>query len=169
MKLNKQALLRRRGLVPLFVLTVFVLGALLLIGFEGSTCSFLRAICQYDPRIEHPNSLFIERRPEPFVVQYIEDQVKANRTFPITATSSVSSVEPVSVTAGGFNTDWHIEAHILVAIHYLDGTERDFNFDMMETSAANLLGIEKTTMFASFGPISECETKPERSMALSLN
>src|SRR5260370_40693468 len=92
----------RPKLVTLCVLVL--LGVCFLIGIflQGSACSILHGTCQYDPRSQRPNSLFISQPPERAVVQYINDQINLSGTFPVTATAQVASVEPICVSTGGF-------------------------------------------------------------------
>lgn len=146
-----------RTYVLLGILAFVALTGAGIIFSETSTCSFLRGTCGYDPRIQHPSSMFIAQPPEQFVVQYIQDQIKLNGTFPVTATSMVSNVTPSWVSAWGFNTDWHVQADIIVQVHYTSASTAAFDFQVMEKTASNLLGIENTTMFVGFGPLETCD------------
>ena len=127
---------------------------------ETSTCSFLRGTCGYDPRTQQPSSMFIAQPPEQFVVQYIQDEIKQYGTYPITATSTVSSVVATWVHAHGFNTDWLVQADVIVLVQYNTEAERHFDFELMGQTARTLLGIENTTMFVGFGPLRECDIGP---------
>jgi hypothetical protein len=89
-------------------------------------------------------------------LQYIQDQIKVGGTFPITATSSVLSVTPTWVYAEGFNTDLHIYARVRVQVQYADSTDRYFEFDFNAHEDTQLFGIESSTMWARFEPISGC-------------
>lgn len=123
---------------------------------ETPTCSFLRGTCEYNPRTEKPSSLFISNPPEQPIVQYIENQIKIGGTFPISATSPVLSVTPIWVHADGFNTDLHIWTRVRVQVQYANYTDRYFEFGLNAQEDTRLFGIESSTMFARFKPISEC-------------
>jgi hypothetical protein len=138
------------------MLAVVVLIAVGIVASETSTCSFLRGTCVYDPRTQHPSSMFISQPPEQPIVQYIRDQIKVGGTFPITATSSVLSVTPIWVYAEGFNNDLHIYARVRVQVQYTDSTDRYFEFDLNAREDTQLFGIANSTMWARFKPISEC-------------
>ena len=104
--------------------------------------------------------MFIAQPPEQFVVQYIQHEIKQYGTFPITATSTVSSVVPTWVHAHGFNTDWLVQADVIVLVQYDTEAEHLFDFELMGQTARTLLGIENTTMFVGFGPLRECDIGP---------
>ena len=150
----------KRIRIALISTVVFVtLIGLLIVLSETSACSFFRGRCSYDPRSEHPNSIFMEPA-EPYIVHYIEDYAKQNGTFPPGATGAIDTITPLRVTAGGFYTDWHVVVKLLVQITYTDGSQRDLRFETMEKSASSLFNIENTTFFARFRPIEECNEEP---------
>lgn len=128
----------------------FLVGTTLL---ETPTCNYLSATCQYDPRSQQPNTMFIEQPPEPFVVQYIQDQVTQYGTFPPGATSHVVSVTPTLVTAAGFNSDWHVTAHVYIDVGYINGSVQQQIFNVMANGSRSLLFDD--TMYASFGPLGQ--------------
>jgi hypothetical protein len=144
-------------------ITSIIIGSALLvlvlsIGASGiGTCNLFTGECNYEPGKQSPSPLFMAQHPEPFIVQYIQKQAKQNGTFPVSATDDIVSITPTHVHAGGFYTDWHVQVRMQVKITYADGTARTLEFETLEKSAETLLGIENTTMFVGFGPLSDCE------------
>ncbi len=155
--------MRRRGCIWLgggFAL-VATACALLLVGTSDmGGCSFWEGKCAYDPRVQRPNTLFIEHPPEAAIVRYIEEQAKLHSTFPPNAGFPITSIEPTWVSAWGFMTDWHVVANVKVAVRYSDQTSRTLHFEIMERLSSPLSFMEKTTMHASFGPPANCEPSP---------
>jgi hypothetical protein len=155
-KFSLVALSFRRRVVMLCILIQLAIFVWIGAAGGGLACSFLHGTCQYDPRTQHPNFLFVSQPPEQAVARYVRDQVQRSGTFPITSTQQVASIEPVWVSAWGFYTDWHVQADVRLRISYSGGNEEEFNFELLEKSASTILGLENTTMFAVFGPIERC-------------
>lgn len=128
--------------------------------FAFGRCSIFPAECQYDPRTQKPYALFIQQPPEIAVAQYIEEQARLQGTFPFNfgyPNTSVTSITPTFVKAGGFFTDWHVVAEVGVDVGYSDQTTQHLKFELMESGASTLSLLKDTVMMTTFGPLRECD------------
>ncbi|MBF6613071.1 MAG: hypothetical protein IVW55_08080 [Chloroflexi bacterium] len=146
---------------------VFVAGGLaLVVGLVAAAypCDIVNGSCRYDPRSQRPSPLFIAQAPEPFVVQYLNGQIKQNGTYPPGATSRVASFTPVLVRAGGFYSDWHVPAQVVVRIGYVDKSEQEVVFELFERRTWQIFGLENTQMGVEYGAVTECGHTLSRSV-----
>lgn len=138
----------------LFVVGGF--GALVALVAAAYPCDIVNGSCRYDPQSQRPNPFFIARAPEPFVVQYLNGQIKQNGTYPPGAPSGVASFTPVLVQAGGFYSDWHVPAQVVVRIKYVDKSVQEVVFELFERSTLQLFGLGNTQMQVEYGAVTEC-------------
>ena len=144
------------GVFALSILGVLGLVRMRALALETAPCSFAQGICEFDPRTQHPGSMFIEEQPEPLVVQYIKDQTKRYGTFPPTATSPVVSITPTWVKAVGFRSDWQVIVDVWVEIYYMGGNTQKEQFEFMGNGYSIFEDLESSTMHVKFGPLQEC-------------
>jgi hypothetical protein len=116
----------------------------------------------YSPTISQPDPLFIVNRPETFVIEYLENKIKQDGTFPADAPSKVTKLEPIKVSAQVI-TDWQTVSEVIINIHYLNGSLKHERFSVTsQSSKGRSYGPIDISTEATFGPLTKCFKNPDK-------